>query len=209
MHIPSYFLEPDQAVLLDFMRRYPFGLLVSQHQGRPFGTHLPFVVKTDGSEVKLIAHVAIANPQWRTLTDQPTMVVFSEPHAYISPTLYENPVNVPTWNYVAVHAYGSSRICDEPSKLPILKELIETFEPAYARQLETLPKEYVERMLAGIVAIEIVVAELQGKRKLSQNKPLVDQQRIADHLMQSGSSVTQDIGAQMQLNLRKQPRLSD
>ncbi|MBK8473954.1 MAG: FMN-binding negative transcriptional regulator [Sphingobacteriales bacterium] len=94
-----------------------------------------------------------------------------EPHAYISPQLYESPINVPTWNYIAVHAYGKAQlIADEIAATALLEQTINYYEAQYMVQWNSLPQDYKDRLLKGIVAFEIVVTELQGKQKLSQNK---------------------------------------
>src|ERR1700759_3803266 len=106
MYVPSHFAETDLATLHDFIERYSFGLLVSQVDGQPFGTHLPFLLDRSAPHGTLIGHMARANPHWQSLREQPALVVFAGPHAYISPTWYEAANVVPTWNYTAVHVSG-------------------------------------------------------------------------------------------------------
>src|ERR687890_349960 len=108
MYIPEHFREGRIEVLHDFVRRYSFGTLVSQVEGEPFATHIPFLLDGGrGPNGTLRAHVARANPHWRGLRgDTTALVMFQGPHAYVSPSWYATPVAVPTWNYSAVHAYG-------------------------------------------------------------------------------------------------------
>ena len=130
MYIPAAFEESDRAILHDFMDRHSFGLLVAEVDGRPFATHLPFLLDRDsGTRGTLIGHMARANPQWRNLAGRTAMVVFSGPHAYISPSWYEAANVVPTWNYAAVHAYGRVEVVeDKESLLDIVQRSIAVYE---------------------------------------------------------------------------------
>src|ERR1700677_1757380 len=102
MYIPTAFAESDPTKLHDFIEQHSFGLLVSQVDGQLFASHLPFLLeRTTGSHGCLVGHMARANPQWKQITGQNSLVVFSGPHAYISPTWYESEQVVPTWNYAA------------------------------------------------------------------------------------------------------------
>jgi len=106
MYIPNAFREDDQATLVAFMRAHSFATLVSVVDGTPFATHLPLVISEESGQILLVGHLAKANPHWRALTASDSLVIFQGPHAYISPSLYEKRESVPTWNYIAVHAYG-------------------------------------------------------------------------------------------------------
>jgi len=114
MYLPHHFTQTDTATLVAFMRQYAFATIVSEVDGKPCASHLPFVVewKEDGT-IQLLAHFAKANPQWQTLEGQTALVIFNEPHAYISPSLYDKELSVPTWNYIAVHAYGHDTLITE------------------------------------------------------------------------------------------------
>ena len=147
----------------------------------------------------LLAHFAKANPQWETLTDQPVLVIFNEPHAYISPTLYEKQLNVPTWNYVAVHAYGrATLITEEAQVFELLEKQMQAFEKEYLMQWAALPQEYKNAMAKGIVAFRLDVTQLEGKEKLSQNKKVTERERIMHHLMESPDDAARQIGERMQ-----------
>src|SRR5882757_4724441 len=114
MYVPSHNRMDDRAEQVAFMRQYSFATLVtSDSQAVPRATHLPFVVVEEGAQMRLVAHLARANPQWRDFTDAgEVLVIFQGPHAYISPNLYQRHPSVPTWNYAAVHAYGSLRLLE-------------------------------------------------------------------------------------------------
>ena len=110
MYIPAHFAETDRTKLFDFIERHSFGLLVSQLNGEPYATHLPLLLdRHSGPWGTIVGHMARANPHWQT-TDRQALVVFSGPHVYVSPTWYEAENVVPTWNYVAVHAYGAFQL---------------------------------------------------------------------------------------------------
>lgn len=200
MYTPSHFAQTDTATLVAFMRRFSFATIVSQVEGRPVASHLPFVVEHSGDgQVVLLAHFAKANPQWQTLAEQPVLVIFSAPHAYISPSLYEKELNVPTWNYIAVHAYGlATLITDEAQAFELLEKQIQTFEKEYLIQWSGLPQEYKNAMVKGIVAFRMEITQLEGKEKLSQNKKAGEQEKIRTHLAESPDGAAQQIAERME-----------
>ena len=210
MYTPQHNREDNPEKLLAFMRAYSFATLVTAHGGMPKATHLPFVVDADTEQLRLIAHMAKANDQWRNFaTGEQVLVIFQEPHAYISPRYYERPLSVPTWNYVAVHAYGDVRICDDfVDKVEIVKQLIRQTDSEYLKQFDAMPAEFVKAKLKGIVAFKIEVAELQGRFKLSQDRTRVEQQTIVDALSADGDNTRARIGQLMaqELNLPGQER---
>lgn len=200
MYIPTHYKQNDKDEIRQFMQRFSFGTIITAVNGLPVATHLPFLIEASGDDIKLLSHFARANKQWQDITQQPVLVIFSEPHAYISPTHYEHVQNVPTWNYMAVHAYGTAQLWSEPSKVHhLLEQTINTYEPGYLAQWKSLPESYHEKMIKGIVAFEINVTELQAKEKLSQNKKETERACIADALMSGGNSPEKWIGEYMQL----------
>ena len=174
------------------MRANPFVTLVSNTSDGLFATHLPVVIREQGDQPILRGHVAKANPHWRYLQEQPRcLTIFDGPHAYISPTNYTTPENVPTWNYGAVHAYGNAKVFLAPEDLlSILNQLIPTFEPAYAEQWASLGQEYRDRMLCHIVGFEITVTKLEAKFKLSQNRTKEEQQNVIESLSASSDTTS-------------------
>lgn len=200
MYIPTHYKQNDKDEIRQFMQRFSFGTIITAVNGLPVATHLPFLIEASGDDIKLLSHFARANKQWQDITQQPVLVIFSEPHAYISPTHYEHVQNVPTWNYMAVHAYGTAQLWSEPSRVHhLLEQTINTYEPGYLAQWKSLPESYHEKMIKGIVAFEINVTELQAKEKLSQNKKETERASIADALMSGGHSPEKWIGEYMQL----------
>ena len=181
------------------MRQYAFATIVSEVDGKPCASHLPFVVewKEDGT-IQLLAHFAKANPQWQTLEGQTALVIFNEPHAYISPSLYDKELSVPTWNYIAVHAYGhATLITEEAAVRELLEKQIQSFEKEYFTQWMNLPEPFKAAMQKGITAFRIDVTELQGKEKLSQNKSAQERERIGKHLIENTDSTARETGLQM------------
>ena len=184
------------------MQKYSFGTLVTSQDDFPIATHLPFVVQIREAQVIVKSHFAKANHQWQHLQNSQVLVIFNEPHAYISPVHYNDEKNVPTWNYFSVHAYGRARlILDNVEALGVLEDTIKTYEPAYHKQWDRLPESYRGKMMRGIIAFEVEITQLQAKKKLSQNKMAEEQQRIINHLETSDKTVERDVAFYMQQNL--------
>ena len=164
------------------MGAHSFALLIStQENGEPFVTHLPFIVREDGDKITIEGHMARANPHWQYLEKNPcALIVFNGPHAYVSPSLYEDKESVPTWNYIAVHAYGQvTLVHGESDKHAAQDRLVDALEPAYQVQFEGLSVTYLHGRLSAIVAFEFSVERLEGKFKLSQNRPMHDRHSVA------------------------------
>ncbi|MEO7048120.1 MAG: FMN-binding negative transcriptional regulator, partial [Ferruginibacter sp.] len=126
------------------------------------------------------------------------LIIFSEPHAYISPKNYDKELNVPTWNYISIHAYGQGRLVTETDKtFEVLEATIDNYEISYRQQWVNLPDEYKLKMSKGIVAFEIVVTDLQAKKKLSQNKTDAERQKIIECLSKSNDTNEQLIADYM------------
>jgi transcriptional regulator len=188
MYIPKFNQIQDRATLLETMRTWSFAVLFGPDKsGAPVATHLPLTVLDEGEHGVLEGHFALANPHWKSLAGRETLVVFSGPHSYVSPTLYGNPKSVPTWNYIAVHATGTLEIQEDvpgddagnhERKDALLKRLIAVHEPAYAEQWSSLPPAYRISMTSGIVGFRIPITKIEGKFKLSQNRPEEDRRSV-------------------------------
>lgn len=204
MYIPAFNRATDDEEVVDFMRRYAFATIVTVKDGLPTATHLPFLVDRRGEDLFLTSHFAKANPQWRDLATHKVLVIFSEPHAYISPQHYDHSNNVPTWNYIAVHVYGDGKLLTDPSDaVRVLEGMIDTYEAGYRSQWDALPDDYRMKMLKGIVAFEVKVSELQAKKKLSQNRSEAERDRIIDALSASSDTNETDIAAFMDRDRHK------
>jgi transcriptional regulator len=198
MYVPSFNSFTDSQDILKFMQRYSFATIVTDVGGVPEATHLPFLVQQENDKLILWSHFAKANPQSRQVFDKISLVIFSEPHAYISPSNYETETVVPTWNYIAVHAYGRASLLESvEQKAELLKHTIETFESGYFQQWQSLPDDYKSRMISGIVAFKIEVTDLQAKKKLSQNRSEQEKKNIISSLGRSNDPHEKEIAAYM------------
>jgi transcriptional regulator len=199
MYIPNHFLQEDKSQVIGFMKQYSFATIISFQDSLPVATHLPFVIEERDEDIILISHFARANEQWNKLKQQTALVIFTEPHAYISPKHYDTELSVPTWNYAAVHAYGKAAIIPEEQKvIEVLEKTIQYYEAAYQQQWSQLPEKFKAGIIKGIVAFEITVTNLQAKYKLSQNRTDNEKKRIIESLAQSENSSEQELAEMMQ-----------
>ncbi len=205
MYTRAHFAETDLGKLHDAIQAYSFATLVSQHAGELTASHLPLLLKRDaeGEYGTLLGHMAKANPQWQQAAGQDVLAIFSGPHAYISPTWYEEEKTVPTWNYVAVHAYGRLEIIENSrEKLDILRQTVQVYErnmPAPWPMPE--PDEFVSRLADQIVAFQIPLRRLEGKWKLNQNHSLARRQRVIAALNSRSEEASREIAGLMEERL--------
>ncbi len=193
--------ETDTAKLIAFMRAYPFATVVSARDGDIEATHLPVLVHERDGQVVLAAHMARANPHWRTFDEgDETLVIFQGPHAYVSPAWYDDPMSVPTWDYVAVHARGDVRTLGVQESLSHVAELTRMHDPAESERSRTLPREWMTKLAGGIVAFEVQVTSLEGRFKLSQNRSASEQVNVARELS-SQREPARTIGEMIAANL--------
>jgi len=206
MYRPKVFQEDNLDKLVAFMQANSFATLVSTIDGIPFASHITLVTIVKGDRVKLIGHLAKQNPQGQAWRSTESLAIFMGAHAYISPSSYEKHENVPTWNYIAVHAYGVPKTItfdEAPDAMDkMINEMVDTYEAAYKSQWQSLSKEYREGMMKGIVGFEMIVTRLEGKYKLSQNRSEVDQQNVSSTLLQSSDPIARAVGTEMQQNLK-------
>jgi transcriptional regulator len=183
VYIPSHFRESDAATLAELIEANSFGTLITLGDGRPFASHVPFLY--DRAERTLHAHVARANPQWQQLGGtREVLAIFQGPHGYVSPTWYEDP-GVPTWNYAAVHVYGTAvALVDAAATGRHVEALAARFESGNPNPWTP---SYDPKRLGGIVGIEIRITEIQGKLKLSQNRSAADRAGVIARLEATGS----------------------
>ena len=186
MYSPPYNQVGDRAELLSFMRANSFALLVTATGGTPLASHLPVTVADGEGGLAIHSHMARNNPQWREFFDDEVLVVFSGPHAYVSPRWYEARERVPTWNYAAVHAYGRVTVTgDRAMKHAAQRALVAELDPQWLPKFDALRPEYVQSMLEGIVTFDIAVTRLETRWKLSQNRGRREQELIAAELERS------------------------
>ena len=196
MFIPKNMLMNDLTEKHDFIEQFGFALLVSEDLQV---THLPMTLVTEeGSLGVLYAHMARANPHWRSLNKQKVKVVFNGPHAYISPNWYATGPAVPTWNYAAVHVSGQATLLDDVQTFQAVQALVNQYEPALLNNEALMPADYQHKLATAIVGFKIEIQQIEGKHKLGQHKSVADQQGIVTGLQSSQRSNSSALLAYMQ-----------
>lgn len=186
MYLPKSFEVTDPDKLAEIMRRFSFATLVTSVDGVPFATHLPVLHRPrPGTPGVLAGHVARANPQWQHFANQTdALAIFSGPHAYVSPSWYATELAVPTWNYIAVHAYGVPRVIEgEAWLIELLDEMVQRYESSRPKPWPNqLPDDFRRNLIKSIVGFELPIARIEGKFKLSQNRPEQDRANVEREL---------------------------
>lgn len=197
MYIPHKMAMSDEDDTGRFIAAYPFGLMVSPSLA---ATHLPFILdQQEGEKGALYGHIARANPQWKELAGQRVLVVFSGPHAYISPRWYPPKEAVPTWNYVAVHCYGVVELLEAAATHEMMMRMLDTFEQGLSGDITLMPEAYMSRQLQGIVGFKIYLDDVQGKEKLGQHRSQEDQQGVFAALSESDRRDDRQLAEYMQM----------
>jgi len=172
MYTPSHYKNEDIDQVKDFLKQNSFGILVNTVDGKPWATHIPLELDVDavGNDV-LVGHIAKANPQWKYFgKNTQVLCIFNGPHSYVSSSWYKEE-EVPTWNYIAVHVYGTLEILDEEAVLASLHKLVDKYEKDSKEPLslqDVSPKTM--RQIKGIVGFQIQIADIQATYKLSQGR---------------------------------------
>lgn len=178
MYIPKN-LQMTASSANQFIHQYGFGCLVSDDLT---GSHLPFLF--DEKYNVLYTHLAKANTHWHGLTGQEVLIIFSGPHAYISPTWYRKGPAVPTWNYAAVHVKGTVTVLNELDTLNVVNQTVEKYEPTLLTNTELFNKKFNSRLAKAIVGLKIDVTDIEGKQKLGQHRTQADQLGVFEALQQ-------------------------
>lgn len=201
MYVPAHFKEENAARIAGVMRANSFATLITFDGARPFASHVPLVLRPEREpHGALMGHIARANPQWRHFAGgAEVLAIFTGPHAYISPGWYSSPHMVPTWNYVAVHAYGVPRVVQESAALEeILRLTVNEYESGQpAPWQDALPPDHKAGMMKAIVGFEIEITRLEAKFKLSQNRTPEDIAGAVAALGQSPSQTERELAALM------------
>jgi transcriptional regulator len=206
------FAEQRVEVMHDFIARNGFGVLVSGGGGdddaQLIASHVPMLLdKPSGSHGTLATHLARQNEQCHSLTKaaeagRDVLAIFQGPHAYISPRWYQNPVNVPTWNYVVVHAYGRPRVMNDDRLAVHLRALVAKYEGAKGWSTDSLPGEVMAKLQQQIVGFEMEMTRLQGKWKLGQNRTSADRAGAIAGLQTTGDAESAVVAELMAMTLR-------
>lgn len=195
MYLPPYFEQQDADEIQRFITANPFATLVTVAKGEPFASHVPLLLDA-GENLRLIGHLAKANPQWQHFTTGlRAMAIFHGAHAYVSPVWYEKS-GVPTWNYAAVHVYGYVSLIQDAATL---REQINRMSQHFEGEGEGawIPN-YPDKMLDAMVGFVMKVDEVQAKYKLSQNRSLEDRQGVISALQESAAENERDVAKLMQ-----------
>jgi transcriptional regulator len=188
MYVPKHFAVDDLGAQHDLIEACDFGVVVSSGPDGLFATHVPLLLKRDeGRFGTLYGHVARANPHVKLFGSE-ALAVFSGPHAYVSPTWYsDRTANVPTWNYVAVHCAGTP-VVYEGDVREHLSEMVGRYEGTDGWSFGELAPEVQETMPRGIVGFRMEITRIEGKAKLSQNKPRAERERVIEGLKAAGET---------------------
>lgn len=198
MYQPSHFVQHDGAAMAELMSRYPLANLVHLGAAGELAADpvpLLWLPQADGLSGLLQGHVARANPLWQQAADGAVLAIFQGPQHYISPAWYASKAAhgkvVPTWNYTLVQAHGTLRAVQDPVwLLDLLERLTHTHEDPrpHPWQVADAPADYIDSMLKAIVGIEIQVQRLDGKWKVSQNRPTADRHSVVHGLEQEAGT---------------------
>jgi transcriptional regulator len=197
MYLPKDFTEERVPVLHEAIRQAAFGTLVTLGEAGLEASHVPMLIDLEPAPYgTLMGHIARTNPQWRRpAAGVQALAMFLGPNAYISPAWYATKQQtgkvVPTWNYVAIHAYGEVRFFDDAERLlRLVTRLTETHEAGRPQPwaVSDAPAAYIQTMLKGIVGFELPIARLEGKWKMSQNRPAQDRAGAIEGLRSEGGA---------------------
>lgn len=202
MYIPALYKNEDAEEIRDFIKRTSFAVVVNQTEGKLWATHVPLVldVTATGKEL-LVGHVSKLNPQAESFKNEAeVLVIFSGPNAYISSSWYDHE-NVPTWNYLAVHVYGTVRLYTKAEALLSLKKLVDHFETRSEKpvRVEDL-SEKTMREANGIIAFEIEITAIEAMKKLSQNRDDKNHENIVTELQKTNDNQAIAIAEAMKKN---------
>ena len=199
MYISKLYREEDSAKILEFLKQNEFATLVTYDGEKPTASHLLMEVVEVGENLFVNGHMSRANPLWKTFEMNPeVLIIFQGAHTYISPTWY-NHVNVPTWNYQAVHLYGSPRIVEDYSETEkLLSGLIIRNESNPSYRLESLPEDFVRKEIRGIIAFQIKVTRIEANYKLSQNRGDEDYRAIIHQLHEREDEMSHQVAEAME-----------
>jgi transcriptional regulator len=196
MYVPKHFEESRIDVLHGLIKANPFGTLVGLTTRGLVANHIPLEIEDTPAPLGMLrGHIARANPFWQECsTETEALVIFQAADSYISPSWYptkkQNGKVVPTWNYAVVHAYGAVRFIDDKSWLRMFVEKLTNRHEAGRSEpwkITDAPPDFIDKQLDAIIGVEIPITSLQGKWKLSQNRPIEDREGMVQGLLQEGS----------------------
>ncbi|MBO0341403.1 MAG: FMN-binding negative transcriptional regulator [Bacteroidota bacterium] len=198
MYIPSHYNNQDIAEVKNFLQQNSFGILINIVDNKPWGTHIPLELETDdeGNDI-LMGHIAKANPQWKYFNDEAQVLcIFNGPHAYVSSSWYKDE-EVPTWNYIAVHVYGTLKVLTEEETMASMHRLVEKYEKDSKKpiSLNNLSPKTL-RQVKGVVGFKVLISDIQATYKLSQTRA-DDHHKIISELEERSDPGSQGIAEHM------------
>jgi transcriptional regulator len=196
MYTPKLY-QSERDEMIDLVHENGFGILISTVANKPWATHIPMMLTAD--HTKLIGHISRGNKQWKEFAaNEEVLGVFSGPHTYVSSSWYDHE-NVPTWNYLAVHIYGTIRLLSDEELYTSLKHLTDKYEKYSEKpvSVDTMSPGYVQREMKAAVGFEIQITSMEGTKKLSQNRDAVNHQAIVHQLEKSDDQQATAIAAFM------------
>jgi transcriptional regulator len=200
MYVSPINQQESMPEIVQFLKKNGFALLISQHENRPWATHIPLHVteKPDGSWT-LMGHVSKANPSWKSFAEnEELLAVFSGAHDFISASWYEH-TNVSTWNYLAVHIYCKIRFVEGAELVEALTKLTAHYEGGRpnAVTVDKMPEDFLKKEMRGLVGFELLPTKIEGSWKLSQNRNDKDYVRIIEELEKMSSSDSREVASEM------------
>lgn len=203
MFTPSHYKNENSSEIKEFISHNSFGILVNQVDGKPWATHIPLEldIDSDGNDI-LVGHIAKVNPQWKYFEEnKQVLCIFNGPHSYVSSSWYQKE-EVPTWNYIAVHVYGTLKIQKEEALLSSLHKLVDKYEKNSKEPISIhgmSPKTM--RQIKGVVGFEINIEDIQATYKLSQGR-VHDHKKIVEELEErdAGSKAVAKAMQKQQIN---------
>jgi transcriptional regulator len=201
MYIPRRYEEKDAEKIHAFIRENSFAILISVLDGLPVGTHIPLLQEKDdqGRDI-LMGHISRGNDQKLSLADgAKVLAIFAGPHAYVSPRWYTQ-INVPTWNYIAVHVYGTVKIVEGEALRAALSRLVNNYEQHLPRPVHIgeIPEKQLQAEMRGIVGFQILIEDIQAAYKLSQNRDEQSYHQVIEKLAE-GDETTRAVAAEMEM----------
>jgi transcriptional regulator len=191
LYTPDPFGTDDRAVIARLVDDHPFATLLTASAAAPIITHLPLVRIEDGEPWgTLVGHLARANPHVNAAERGPAIAIFQGPHAYVSPSWYEDPAaSVPTWNYAVAHVHGQLELAGPQATREILDLMVDRFEAARRVPWQfALDPVRASAMLGAIVGFTLRITRIEAKFKLSQNRSVADRAGVAAGLVAEGQA---------------------
>jgi len=207
MYVPRWFKEERLSVLQDAIDRNAFGTLVTTTRNGLSASHIPMILdRSKTTNGVILGHIARANMQWRdSLAEVEGLAIFLGPDSYITPSWYETKEEtgkvVPTWNYIAVHAKGSIHFIQDPEWLrDLVTKLTSKFEENTngTWKVSDAPRDYIDQELKAIVGFEMEIRQLEGKWKMSQNRPEPDRRGAIEGLRKRATGYDNEVASEIE-----------